>query len=266
MAERKLREAVLTEQPDLCPDLDRKLRRELGMNTRLSSTKVAKVWERCRNDPEFYIFGGFVRTFDEKDRRNPRKEFPRKKYLYRMLDHIHSTETGDVCAISKSRQLTMSWLLGGYASWEARFHDHARVMYQSKKAEDAGAFIYQDSFLHSRIGFIERALPIFMRSQNLKGKIGKLIYDNGSSITAMPQGADMARSYAASLYLFDEAAFQKDFADTYKAVLPMAKGDPSMAESGGRIIMLTSAKGGSDYATIVEETKDFKYHEEAKAA
>lgn len=234
------------------------------MNSRTSSTKIAKIWERCATDPEFYIFGGFVRTFDEKDRRNPRKPFPRKTYLYRMLDHIHATETGDVCAISKSRQLTMSWLLGAYSSWEAKFHDHARVMYQSKKKEDAGAFIYQDSFLHSRIGFIERAMPLFMRADGLRGKIGKLIYSNGSSITAMPQGADMARSYAASLYLFDEAAFQIDFGDTYKAVLPMAKGDPGVPDSGGRIIMLTSAKGGSDYAKIVEETPEFDFHSESR--
>ena len=267
MVELKTRETVLTVQDDLCPELDKELFKQLGMNRRTSSTKIAKIWERCRDDPEFYIFGGFVRTIDEKDRRNPRKCFPPKSYAIAMLRHIHDAKMGQVVAITKSRQIMMTWLLAAYASWEAKFHDHARVMYQSKKKEDAGAFIFKDSFLHSRVAFIERALPRFLRSYNLRGRSGTLVYqDTGSIIEALPRGADQARSYSASLYLFDEAAFQDNFADTYKAVLPMTKGNPSNPDSGGRIILVTTAKGGSDYAKIVEETAEFNYHREAKAA
>jgi hypothetical protein len=104
-----------------------------------------------------------------------------------------------------------------------------------------------------------------MRSVGLKCTIGHLWYES-SVIEAMPKGVVAARGTSASLYLFDEAAFQDDFKETYKAVLPMAKGNPSNPNSGGRIIMVTTARGGSDYAEIVEETPKFNYHEEARAA
>jgi len=267
VAEAKTRETILTTQDDLCPDLDKELFRQLGINTRTSETKLLKLWEKCRDDPEFYIFGGFVRTIDEKVHVTPRKPFPPKSYAIAMLRHIHDAKMGQVVAITKSRQIMMTWLLAAYASWEAKFHDHARVMYQSIKEQKAETFIFKDSFLHSRIGFIERAVPRFLRSYNLKGRTGTLVYQNtGSIIEALPQGADQARSSSASLYLLDEAAFQTNFAATFKGILPMAKGNPANPNSGGRIVMVTTANGGSDYAKIVEEDQEHNYHREAKAA
>lgn len=265
--EQRARESVLSEaHKDLCPEMDKILFRELGITKRTSQNKLDDIVKRCSTDPEFYIFGGFVRTIDEKDRVNPRKTVPRKTYMYEMLKHIHETKMGEVVAITKSRQIMMSWLLAAYASWEARFHPHARVMYQSKVKEDALKFIYNYGFLHSRVAFIERAVPRFMRSNGLRGVKGHLIYANGANIESMPKGSDAARGTSASLYLFDEAAFQDNFRKTFKAVLPVAKGDPTNPNSGGRILMVTTANGGSDYATIVEETPEFNYHAEAKVA
>jgi len=254
---RKFRESILHEDHvDLLPDEDRKLRRELGMNSRTSETKVAKIWERCSQDPEYYIFGGFVRTFDEKDRSSPRKPMLREKYLLTVLDHIHSNTQGDVAAISKSRQMLLSWLLAAYCSWEAKFHEQSRVMWQTKKAEDAQMVVYRNSWYHARIAFIERAMPRFMRSIGLKGTVGDLWYPNGSIISGIPEGPDQLRSFAASLVVMDEACFQPAFRDAFKAALPMAKGDPSTPGSGGRIVIITSAKGGTYYSELVEEEDD----------
>ena len=253
----KFRESILHEDHvDLLPDLDRQLRRSLGLNVRCDSTKVAKIWEKCANDPEYYIFGGFVRTFDEKDRSSPRKPIYASPHLKAALKHIHTSTQGDVAAVSKSRQMMLSWLLAAYCSWEAKFHDQARVMWQTKKAEDAWMVVYKNSWFHARIAFIERAMPGFMRSIGLKGTRGELWYPNGSIISGIPQGADQLRSYAASLVVCDEACFQPEFEDAFKAALPMAKGDPSVPGSGGRIVLITSAKGGTYYAELVEEEQD----------
>jgi len=256
MPERLTSERVLRSQAQL-KDLeafDRELLRQLGMNRRCATSKVQKVIEKCTKDPEYYIFGGFVRTFDERSRKFPRKPFPTdKKYLRAALQHIHGKESGDVAAISKSRQLMLTWLCCAYATWEARFHPQSRVMIQSKKAEDAWNLVYRNSWLHARCAFIERAMPLFMRATELTPTRGELWYPNGSVIAGIPQGADMFRSYTASLVICDEAAFQPEFEDAYKAALPMAKGYPDDPDSGGRIILITTAAAGSYYATLVEE-------------
>jgi hypothetical protein len=250
------RESILEDQPALLPKLDMQLAHELGISTsNPDAKKIRKIWEHCARDPEYFIFGGFVRTFDEHDTENRRKPFPRKKYLYRALQHIHDTKIGDVCAISKSRQMLITWLMCAYAVWEARFHEHSRVMIQSKKADDAYALVYRNNWYQPRCGFIERALPPWLRLRGTKGIRGELIYPNGSSIWGIPQGPDMFRSYTATLVICDEACFQPEFEDAYKAALPMCKGG-SGSTSGGRIVLVTTAASNTFYAKLVEEADE----------
>jgi hypothetical protein len=249
------RESILEDQPALLPDLDLQLEREFKLAPgRPSETKIAKIKARCAKDPEFFIFGGFVRTFDELDHTTPRKPFPRKKYLYRVLQHIHQTKPGDVCAISKSRQMMITWIMCAYAVWEARFHEQSRVMIQSKKAEDAWSLVYRNSWYHARCAFIERALPPWMRLPGTKGIRGELIYPHGSAIWGIPQGPDMFRSYTASLVICDECCFQPMFEDAYKAALPMCKG--GAGGGGGRIVLVTTAAPQTYYGKLVEEDEE----------
>lgn len=256
--------------PDLLPTLDQELLRHLkitkkGQHGRPSKAAVEDVTAMCAEDPAFYIFGpedspvgGFVRTFDEKDHK--RKPLPRLRYLLESLEFIHNMDAGDVAAIVKSRQMMLSWLVCAYASWEAHFHPQARVMIQSKKAEDAWNLVYRNSWYHSRIGFIERAVPRIIRAVGLKGTRGELWYPEGGIVMGIPQGPDMYRSYSASLVISDESCFQPDFEEAYKAALPMCKGDPNKPGSGGRIILVSSAKGDTYFADLVgqsDEEKDY---------
>jgi hypothetical protein len=255
---RRFRESTISpEHEPLLPDLDRKLAKRLGIShTRPDSTKVAKLWERLADDPEFYIFGGFVRTFDEHDTLNPRKPFPTTPYLKLMLRFMHEGEEGDVVAFVKSRQMKFTWLVAAYCSWTAKFHDQARVIWQSKKDQDACSVVYRNNWYHSRIGFIERAQPKWLWSMGLKGTKGDLWYPNGAVISAIPQGPDMLRSYSASLVVSDECAFQPEFEPAYAAALPMAKGNPAVAGSGGRIILLSTVRAGSFFVDLTELDKD----------
>jgi len=236
-------------------ELDSDLEKRFGLSGPGRDDKIRGLWDRCKEDPEFYIFdSGFVRTFDEKDRTNPRKCFPDDKiYLRWALDHIHSQEPGDTACISKSRQIMLSWLVAAYATHQARFYAQTRVLIQSKKSDDAAALVYKKSWVHGRCSFIERAMPRFMRSDNLTPTKGELWYENGSVIAGIPQGSDQFRSYSASLVIIDEACFQDKFEDSYKAALPMCKALPDDPNSGGRIVIVTTAAAGTYYASLVEK-------------
>ena len=245
----RIRESVISEQMHpLLPDLDAALRRDLGIRSNASEDTIAKIWERCAKDPEFYIFGGFVRTFDEKDHKS--KPFPRIPYLKHVLDFIHQGGPGDICAIPKTRQMKMTWLLAAECSWESKFHSHARAMWQSKKDLDACSVVYRNSWFHSRIAFIERALPKFMWSIGLKGTKGDLWYPNGSVTSAIPQGPDMLRSYSPSLFIGDECCFQPEFEEAYGALLPAIKGGEDGA--GGRAILISTARAGTFFGELIE--------------
>lgn len=217
---------------------------------------------QLREDPAFYIFGppgcpsgGFVRTFDEKDRTHPRKPFPDLPYLRFVLDYIHSAQMGEVVAIAKSRQMLITWLVSAYISWEAHFHEQARVMIQTENDKKACDVVYRNSWLTGRVAFIERSLPRPVRMYGIKATKGQLLYPQGAVVEALPQGPDPFRSYAASLAIFDEAAYQKQFGESYKAALPMAKGSPNKPGSGGRIVIMSSAKADTEFADLIGQTE-----------
>jgi hypothetical protein len=159
----------------------------------------------------------------------------------------------NVRAISKSRQLMVSWVACAYALWTARFKAHRRVMMQSKKAEDAWQLVYWKHWNTSRCSFMEMSLPPFMRILDGKrgaiGTRGQINYPHGSVIMGIPEGGHQFRSYVASLVIMDEVCFMPEFEDSYRAAIAMAKG-------GGRIIMITTAQNGSYYAKLVEESDE----------
>ena len=249
---KRIRESVLSlEHEPLLPDLDRDLCRQYGISARNpSEDKVVKLWERCRDDPELYIFGGFVRTFDEKD--NRRKPFPDIPYLRKILTYIHETPRGGVVAFPKSRHMRLTWIVSSYCSYRAKFFDQTRVMWQSKKDQYACDIVYRNSWLHARIAFIERALPPFMWSIGLKGTKGDLWYPQGSVVSAIPQGPDMFRSYACTVAVSDECCFQDQFEAAYGAMTPMIKGDSEDPLSGGIGILVSSARAGAFFGELIE--------------
>lgn len=246
-----IRESRLLDQRPLYPALDLALYERYGWPETGPPPDVAEeVLARAAEDPAFFIFGGFVRTTDNRDRKNPVKPFPDYPYLHEVLSHIHPFDIPDdecdVVAIPKSRQLTMTWIACAYAVWEARFHPHSLTMIQSKKAEDAWKLVYKGDWNMGRCGFIERAMPTFMRARGLVGTRGELTYPNGSQIWGIPQGAHMFRGYTSRLVVSDECCFQDKFEEAYTAALSMA----------GRIILITTANYGTFFGRLIEEEQD----------
>lgn len=247
----------------LCPDLDLALERTFtkqGHPNYIPAKERARgiqkwVLERCAADPMYFIFGGFVRTFDPHDDEHPYKPIPDEPHLRAVLEFLHRKTP--VQCIPKSRQMMISWLICAYAVWDARFRNARFVMIQSKKAEDAWALVFHNDWLMSRCAFIEAALPPWLwieygdedhpeaPKKYVQATRGKIIYPHGSQITAIPGGAHHFRSHVASLAFIDEACFMPEFAETYKAALAMVKG-------GGRLRIVSSAKYGSYFGQLIQ--------------
>jgi len=212
-------------------------------------------------DSGLWDFLSLVRTKDEHDPINPVKLLPEKIYIVRTFQAMLACP---VLFVPKSRQIMISWMMSIFCCWAARTRKFARIMWQSKKEDDAKAIVsYGDKDpLSGRMSFIEMGLPESLRDPHIcsgAGNMsGRLIFDQreftgshipvlgrGSEIIAVPQGADQVRSYTPTLYVIDEAAFQEDFIKSLTTALPAVTG-------GGRIIAASSANPG-DFADIINE-------------
>src|SRR3990170_3521356 len=88
-----------------CPELDFELydRLKIPLKQKHLPAIRNRVFRMCAADPYFYIFGGFVRTYDEHDDVHPYKPVPNSPHLHAVLEFLHSKDP--VAAIAKSRQL-----------------------------------------------------------------------------------------------------------------------------------------------------------------
>jgi hypothetical protein len=166
------------------------------------------------------------------------KPFPtreQKPYIWEIIDTIESEQ---LVAIEKSRQLMVTWLVCLYCLWMAKFQKNRLIFIQSKKEEDAANLVFNSEWNAARISFMERNLPENLQS-DCSPAYGKLHFrDTGSRIWAIPEGGDQIRSYTASLIYSDEAAFQPEFENAWKASNPSIKG-------GGKMIIVSSARAGA---------------------
>jgi hypothetical protein len=78
------------------------------------------------------------------------------------------------------------------------------------------------------------------------GTRGEIRYPRGSEIMGVPQGEHQVRSYTSNLVVFDEAAFQNLFRDSFYGALPMAK----------RVIVISTVLGGSWFCDLAEIQRD----------
>jgi len=166
------------------------------------------------------------------------KPFPtreQKPYIWDILDTIQSEQ---LVAIEKSRQLLVTWLVCLYCLWCAKYQKNRLIFIQSKKEEDAANLVFNSEWSAARISFMEYSLPESLKS-DCATSYGKLLFrDTGSRIWGIPEGGDQIRSYTASLIYSDEAAFQPEFENAWKAANPSIKG-------GGKMIIVSSARSGA---------------------
>jgi hypothetical protein len=184
-------------------------------------------------------FARYVLTKDEhgKDEGSVRP-FPtrvEKPYVWEVLDTIQREQ---IIAVEKSRQLMVTWLVCLYILWECKFRQNRLWFVQSKKENDAANLVFNSDWNTARISFMECHLPEVLRSDCTTSYSSLQFRDTGSRAWGIPEGADQIRSYTASGIFSDEAAFQPEFENAFKASNASIKG-------GGKLIVVSSARSGA---------------------
>lgn len=202
-------------------------------------------WQLVQKSFPYFLFA-YCRTRDEHDPTIYAKHFPLKVYIGVLAQALQMTRR---LAVPKSRQLIVTWTVAAFVLWVALTRDHALCFVQSKKEEDADGIL-------GRMFDIYVRLPEWTREENpinpAKGgdrqyahmyfpwtrkRIEAAAKARGvepdymlektqrSHIWGIPQGADIVRSYTATLLFSDEDAFQEEAGETYKACAPTLSDD-----------------------------------------
>lgn len=137
----------------------------------------------------------------------------------------------------KSRQLRVTWLLAALNLWEALKFKGIKTGYQSKKFEDA------DAYLRDRFWFIYEHIPakyLKPRARYISGVIEVFHEEDTvvptSQIMALAEGANQVRQFTFSRLWRDEAAFQTDQKESHGASQPSLEG-------GGSDLKTSSSNG-----------------------
>jgi phage FluMu gp28-like protein len=188
-----------------------------------------QVWSR---DPWQWILD-CVWTIDETD--GTTKRFPNKEYFPYV---VNAWMESSILAVPKSRRMMATWLFLALHLWAAIFRPHSAVFIQSQKAEKSEWLVGEQ-----RMWFIYQKLPQDYPwpkpTRLLKGKggIGYVVFDNGSYIMAIGEGADQFRQYTASHVMLDEVAFWEKAKESYTGTLPAIQG-------GGKVVLISTAEPG----------------------
>lgn len=177
---------------------------------------------RCAKDPIFFITQ-VCKTIDEKDSNNPIKKFPNKKHLKLLIKEIHKY---DLSILEKTRQMTVTWSILLYITWDCIFNQGRKWFVQSKKEEDSDAHL-------DRIKATLDLLPEWLIPRYKKRYCKIIFKHSGSEIKAVAQNPDAYRQYTASGVFVDEDEEQENYESCITSILPMTK----------KLISVGTAKG-----------------------
>lgn len=148
--------------------------------------------------------------------------------LRRMLDHLR-------VIVGKARQLGLTWLalhlafwLMAYCAWTPK----ARILCLSKKGTDADELVARTRALNARLPrFLRQTESRDTRDSNWRMKLAY----RGSEMRSLMGTPDAARSFTATMTLFDEFAFYRNgqAPKTWTAALPV------LGEKGRAIVVST---------------------------
>ncbi|MFZ9303066.1 MAG: terminase large subunit domain-containing protein [Sediminibacterium sp.] len=132
----------------------------------------------------------------------------------------------DYTILLKSRQLGISTLAAGYATWLMLFHKDKNVLALATTQATARNIV-------SKVKFMWENLPSWLKVDAVENNKLSLHLVNGSKIQAKSSNSDSARSEAVSLLIIDEAAFIENIGETW------ASAQQTLATGGGAIVLST---------------------------
>ncbi len=132
----------------------------------------------------------------------------------------------DYSIVLKSRQLGISTLAAGYATWLMLFHKDRNVLALATTQATARNLV-------SKVKFMWENLPSWLKVDAVENNKLSLHLVNGSKIQAKSSNSDSARSEAVSLLIVDEAAFIENIGEIW------ASAQQTLATGGGAIVLST---------------------------
>lgn len=138
---------------------------------------------------------------------------------------LHLFKDNQYTTVLKSRQLGISTLAAGYATWLMIFHKDKNVLALATTQATARNLV-------TKVQFMYENLPSWLKIKSTEHNKLSLRLANGSRIKAASSNSDAARSEAVSLLLIDEAAFIDNIEETFaSAQQTLATGGQCMALS-----------------------------------
>jgi len=196
----------------------------------------AQEYVKCRRDPVY-----FLKTYGK-------VKHPTKGVLDFALwdfqkDCMKNFLSNSYNVVLKARQLGLSTLCAGYASWLMLFFNNKEVYIIATKNKVATNLV-------SKVKFFFDNLPNWMRPYEKKPPVDNrqsIELPNGSKVQASGTTEDAGRSEALSLLIVDEAAFIKGMEDIWIAAQPTLS-------TGGDCIALSTPNGiGNWFHQIYDE-------------
>ena len=120
-----------------------------------------------------------------------------------------------------------------YCLWFSIFSQGKKTLVVAHKREGAEEFI-------SKLKTAYEFLPEWLKPSVTLYSKSTVEFDTKSSIKAMTSNPNAARSFSATLFVLDEAAFIDDCDEVVRAILP------TVAAADGKLIAISSPNGNSD--------------------
>lgn len=218
-------------------------------------------------DSGFWLFADHVYTKDSHRKKDPVQKLPVADKVFLKILFLFMLAFPKL-AVPKSRQMLVSWAMSTFDVWHAMTAPHRWVVYQTKKEADAHAMVTEGrkNPAGGRMDFIIQHLPDWLKDDNITSGTGNLVgnllfspdqFDPngvpipwyGSRIEAVPGGPDQVRGKTASKISIDEGAFHDELNKVIVACNPAITG-------GGILNIISSVDSGSDFNSIVLDTKD----------
>jgi len=210
----------------------------------------------AQNDLRYFL-RELTYTKDEHDPTIPAKKYPweEKPYLQTIAGIWLKTLR---LLLPKSRQLLITWTTAACYLWDSMCLQNRLNFFQSKKETDAAAILERANFIYENLGGpdyeadgtprIGKSLIKLFKPRasytTAKGNCRLRFPTLSSQIWAIPEGADIIRSYTLSGWFCDETAFQANVDKAWQAARPALAG-------GGRFTGVSSANGKNYWFGLV---------------
>lgn len=159
-----------------------------------------------------------IKTFDQKDKKNPIKGFPSLDYTHYLLDLL---EDEPYLQIEKASQMIVSTTILLWAAWRCAFRDAHKILLSKHKEEEASTLIKE------KIGIPWEHMPEWLKLQipcRVKPANKAIFAKRTSHILGLPENAAKAdaRGQTYSVGLIDEAEWQDVLQEILTAMMPRA--------------------------------------------